>query len=296
MHGDRLALAAALERGASSYRISKRYLRPDGAVVVLLHGLIMDHTLWRDVVPALAQTHRCILPTLPLGAHRCPMREGADLGIHGQVAIVGDFLDALDLHDVTLVLNDWGAPQLLVHDGRDARIGRLVLTSCEAFGNYPPGLPGRTIGLAVKAPGGLAFALQQLRVPLLRRLPMTFGWMAKRPIPREVMDGWLAPGLADPAVRRDLLAYARPRIDTDETTRWSESLRGFDRPALVLWAAEDRVMPPDHARRLAALLPQGRLEWIEDSYTLIPLDRPAELADRLLAFLRDTAPAPSAPA
>ncbi len=140
--------------------------------------------------------------------------------------------------------------------------------------------------------GGVAMgALSNFTVPPLL---MTFGWMAKRPIPRDVMDGWLAPGLADPAVRRDLLAYARPKIDTDETTRWSESLRRFDRPALVLWAAEDRVMPPDHARRLAALLPQGRLEWIEDSYTLIPLDRPAELADRLLAFLRDTAPAPSA--
>ena len=34
-------------------------------------------------------------------------------------------------------------------------------------------------------------------------------------------------------------------------------------------------MPPDHGRRLAELLPQGRLVEISDSYTLLPLDQPA---------------------
>jgi pimeloyl-ACP methyl ester carboxylesterase len=59
----------------------------------------------------------------------------------------------------------------------------------------------------------------------------------------------------------------------------AEALPGFDRPALVVWAGEDRVMPPEHGRRLADLLPQGRVIEIPDSYTLIPLDQPARLAE-----------------
>ena len=44
-------------------------------------------------------------------------------------------------------------------------------------------------------------------------------------------------------------------------------------------------MPPEHGRRLAELLPQGRLVEIDDSYTLIPLDQPARLAAELRRFL-----------
>ena len=45
----------------------------DGPVVVPVHGLIQDGTVWRDVVADLRRDHRCVVPTLPLGAHRTPM-------------------------------------------------------------------------------------------------------------------------------------------------------------------------------------------------------------------------------
>ena len=69
----------------------------------------------------------------------------------------------------------------------------------------------------------------------------------------------------------------------------TEQLRSFDRPALVVWAAEDRVMPPEHGRRLAELLPQARLVEIEDSRTLIPEDRPAEFAAAIRDFVAEGA-------
>ena len=37
-------------------------------------------------------------------------------------------------------------------------------------------------------------------------------------------------------------------------------------------------MPPEHGQRLAKLLPHGQLVEVDDSYTLIPLDQPARLA------------------
>ena len=70
---------------------------------------------------------------------------------------------------------------------------------------------------------------------------------------------------------------------------FDSGLPGFNHPALVVWAAGDRVMPPEHGRRLAELLPQGRLVEVGDSYTLIPLDQPARLAQIIQDFTRASA-------
>jgi pimeloyl-ACP methyl ester carboxylesterase len=261
----------------------------DGPTVVLIHGVAMNGSLWRNVVQDLSEDHRCVVPTLPLGGHRLPMRSDADLSMHGIARLIAELLEQLDLHDVTLVMSDWGGPQLLVSEGRDARIARIVITSCEAFDNVPPGLPGRLLDLSAKVPGGLNALVQPLRLRPLRRLPVAFGWMAKRPIPDAVVDGWLRPLLTQRAIRRDLAKYIRT-TDRRALAHASEALGGFDRPALVAWASEDRVMPPEHGRRLAELLPMGRLVEIPDSYTLIPEDQPARLAGAIREFVRDTQP------
>ncbi|MBO0914292.1 alpha/beta fold hydrolase, partial [Streptomyces laculatispora] len=134
-------------------------------------------------------------------------------------------------------------------------------------------------------PGGLRTAFTLLRLKPMRRLPMTWGRMTKRPVPDEVMDGWFRPLWTSKEIRRDLRKYVLGVPPKDELLRWAEALRTFDRPALVAWAAEDRVMPPEHGRRLAELLPRGELVEIADSYTLIPEDQPAKLAARIRAFL-----------
>src|SRR3954468_3668819 len=239
----------------------------DGPVVVLLHGLAMDGSLWRHVVDGLRAGHRCVVPTLPFGSHRLAMRPDADLSLDGHARLVAELLERLDLHDVTLVQNDLGYAQITALEHPE-RIARLVLVACEAFDNLPPGLPGRMVGLAGRLPGGLNAAVQPLRIRALRRTPMTFGWMAKRPIPHEVTDAWLRPLLSERAIRRDVVRYIRA-ADPARLRAASERLTAFDRPALVVWATEDRVMPPEHGRRLAALLPQGRLAEVADSYTLV---------------------------
>jgi pimeloyl-ACP methyl ester carboxylesterase len=239
------------------------------------------------VVAELCPEHRCVVPTLPLGGHRQPMRPDADLSMRGLSRLVAEFLERLDLRAVTLVENDWGGAHLLVSERGGERVARLVLTSCEAFYNYPPGLPGRAVWLAAKVPGGLNAMVQPLRLRPLRRLPMAFGWISKRPVADDVMDVWLRPALTQSDIRRDLLKYLRA-VDKRDTLEAAERLRSFDRPALVVWAAEDRVMPPEHGRRLAEILPRGRLVEIADSYTLIPEDQPGELASAIRGFVRDT--------
>jgi len=257
-----------------------------GPVVVLLHGLAMDGSVWRHVVRDLRVDHRCVVPTLPLGAHRRAMRPDADLSLRGQARIVAEFLERLDLRAVTLVQSDIGIAQVLAGE-RPERVARLVLVSCEAFDNYPPGLPGRVVAFAAKLPGGLNALLQPLRLRPLRRLPLAYGWMSKRRVPNEITDAWLRPALTLREIRRDLIKYLRA-VDKGDLLAAAESLRSFDRPALVVWAAEDRIMPPEHGRRLAELLPKGRLIEIRDSYTLIPEDQPGELARAIREFVRDT--------
>ena len=258
----------------------------DGPTVVLLHGLMMDASLWDGPVAGLAADHRCVTPTLPLGAHRHPMRADADLSLPGIARLVAEFLERLDLRDVTLVGNDTGGAlvQLVIRDGA-ARVGRVVLVSCDAFDNFPPGLTGKALVLTGKlSPGAFGVFMQQMRLRPVRRLPIAFGWLTRRG--DAATARWMKPVLSSAGIRRDAVRMLRAMAaDTDVLTRVAESLPGFGRPALVVWAGEDRVMPVEHGRRLAELL-GGRLVEVADSYTLIPLDAPARLAQVIAEFAR----------
>ena len=259
-----------------------------GPLVVLLHGLAMTGSVWRHVVADLRADHRCVVPTLPLGGHRRPMHPDADLSLSGMVGLVADFLDRLDLREVTLVGNDWGGAQLLVTQRRHERLGRLVLAACEAFDNYPPGIPGRLAGLSAKTSVATYVMAQSMRLRPLRRAPMSWGWMSKRPVPNEIMDEWFRPLATSRAIRRDFRAYAGSVPDKATLLEWAERQRAFDRPVLVVWAIEDRLMPRAHGQRLVELFPDARLVEIADSYTLIPEDQPRGLAGAIRRFINDT--------
>jgi pimeloyl-ACP methyl ester carboxylesterase len=259
----------------------------DGPVLVFLHGVTVAPSQWRHVVAGLSSEYRCVLPHLPLGSHPHPMRPDADLSLRGMAMLIGEFLEKLDLRDVTLVQNDWGGAQVLVAHGGAERVARMVLVACEAFDNYPPGIAGRLLVLTARIPGGLALLTQLLRFRAARRAP-GWGWMSKRPVPDDVMDGWFRPAREQAAVRRDLATYGRSIPPRDVLMEWAERNRSFAGPVLVAWAAEDRLMPADHGRRLAALYPRGRLVTIPDSYTLVPEDQPAALTAAIRAFLSET--------
>jgi pimeloyl-ACP methyl ester carboxylesterase len=259
-----------------------------GPPVVLLHGMFMDHTVWDQVLPLLPTGFRYLRPVLPFGAHRRAMRPGADLSLHGLVELVADLLDALDLHEVTLVHSDWGGALFLTAHGRDQRVGRQVILPCEAFDNFPPGLPGKLLVLAVKIPGGLKLAVTQLRFRLVQRIPVMFGWMTRRPVPNHVMRAWTEPMLRVPGVPRDVTAYCTSHLDPATLIRDTEALSGFTGDVLVLWSPDNRIMPPEHGPRLAKLLPHGRYEEIPGAYVLSMLDEPAKVAKHIGAFLTGT--------
>ena len=256
---------------------------PSGPPVVLLHGLLMNDAQWNLALPLLPSGFRYLLPILPMGGHRIPMRENADLTLPGMVDVVADFLDALDVADVTLVVTDWGGPLFLTDVGRDKRVARLVICPSEAFDNFPPGFPGKVAWLASRNTLTVSLAMRQLKIGWLRRQWLMFGQMAKKPVPQDIVDEWMAAGLADRRIRQDLVKYCRTKFDKADLIRATNRLADFDGGVLVLWS-RNPVMPDDHATHLAELT-GGTLRYIDDANVLVMLDQPEQTALEIGAFL-----------
>jgi pimeloyl-ACP methyl ester carboxylesterase len=251
--------------------------RGSGPPVVFAHGVGVNGDLWRKVAPELAAAgHRCIVPDLPLGGHSIPLRGEPDMSLPGLADILSSFFDALDLEDATLVANDTGGAitQALI-GRRPERIGRLVLTSCDAFDRYPPPAVAYLKPTA-RVPGGLALLGQAVRFKAVQRLPIAYGWATHRPIEPRIMDSYTTSVRTNAGVRADLGRVLRSARKSDMQAA-SRSVANFDRPALVAWAADDRFFPVEHGRALADLMPNGRFELVEGSRTFIPEDRPGEL-------------------
>ena len=265
----------------------------DGPVVVLLHGVLMNGSLWREIVEDLRDSYRCIVPELPFGGHRCPMPDEANLSLPSLTKLICEFLVELNLTKVTIVSNDWGGAQLLIWPGGSDRVANLVLVSCEAFDNYPPGLPGRLLRLNSFLPGGTFLSVQLLRPQWLRNLPLAFGNMSKRRVPNQLFMGWIEPARRNRRVRRDLNKYLRRVPTRRQLLDWAERQRSFRGSVLIVWAREDKLMPPTHAERLAAHFENAQLIWVDDSGTLVPLDQPVVLARHLRNFLEANARLPS---
>jgi len=256
---------------------------PAGPPVVLLHGLLMNDSQWDLALPLLPAGHRYLLPVLPFGGHRVPMRDDADLTMPGMVNVVADFLDALDLTNVDLVVTDWGGPLFLTDIGRDKRVGGMIICPSEAFENFPPGLPGKVTWVATRSPLTVSIAMRMLAVGWLRRRYLVFGMMAKKPIPQPIVDHWFGNALQHSALRRDVIRYARSRFVKSELVRATASLARFDGDVLVLWS-RNPVMPDRHARRLADLT-NATLRYVDDAHVLIMLDQPEQTAREIGAFL-----------
>lgn len=258
-----------------------------GPVLVFLHGVAMSETVWGPVVAELEGTFRCVVPRLPLGAHRIGV-ERPDLMTHEGVAgLVVELCAALDLQNVVIVINDWGGLLLHLPGADSSRVRGLVITSCEAFENFPPGLPGAALAGAARFAWTFWLLAQLHRFTWFRRAPGGWGWMSKRGVDPALMDEWFRPMQTSPDVRRDVRAFVRSTPAREVLRRSAAALAGLALPTLVIWASEDKVMGRDTGRRLAGLLPHAELVEVPDAYTLLPLDQPLKTAQAIRQWLTD---------
>jgi pimeloyl-ACP methyl ester carboxylesterase len=254
-----------------------------GRPIVFVHGYVMAGDLWAGLAERLAARGlRAIMPTWPLGAQPEPMSPDADLTPRGLAAIVAAFLDALDLDDVVLAGNDTGGAICQITAAHHPeRIGALVLTNCDMFENFPPSF-FKVLVAAAKLPGGLRAAITPMRTAAARRSPVGYGMLSHGDVDHLARE-WVKPALEQRAVLEDLRKVT-VALDKAETLEAAERLREFHRPVLLAWATDDRLFPLEDARRLAALLPDARVETIAGSRTFSMIDQPDRLAELIGEF------------
>jgi pimeloyl-ACP methyl ester carboxylesterase len=270
-----------LPAGTIHYRVSG----PEGGrPVVFVHGFLVDDSLWADVPERLGDAgFRTYAATWPLGSHPEAMNDGADLSPQGVARVVVSFLDALDLDDVVLVGSDTGgAISQLVLDEDRSRVGRLVLTNCDAFEDFPPA-PFDALFRLARRPGLTRLLLQAMRSTTLRHSRLGFGSLVRRRLEPGESRPWVLPYLTDAGVRRDVATFARawrPGLLTDSAT-W---LRTFERPVLLCWAPEDPTFKYELARRLLATFADATLVEFPGASTFVSLDQPARLAEQIATW------------
>jgi pimeloyl-ACP methyl ester carboxylesterase len=226
-----------------------------------------------------------IAPDWPLGSHTIPMKPDADTSPRGVAYLIAEFLEALELTDAVIVGNDTGGAicQVLVTE-RPERVGKLVLTNCDAFEHFPPAA-FKPMVVAAKTPGALRGMLAPMRSARARRLPMAYGMLTHDPIPDEITEAWVRPVLDNADVRRDVtktLKGMKPEITLAAAERFKE----FDKPVLLAWGMDDKFFGADEGRRIATLFPQGRFEEVRESRTFVSEDQPERLGALIKEFVR----------
>jgi pimeloyl-ACP methyl ester carboxylesterase len=252
--------------------------------VVFVHGFLVSSTLWTRTADALAAAGvRSYAADWPLGSHTVALGADADQSPRGVARQVIAFIQALELDDVTLVGNDTGGAicQFLL-DIDASRIGRVVLTNCDAFTNFPPA-PFGLLFKAFRSPTAIRALMAPMRAAAVRHSPAGFGLLVNQPLDADQTRAWVEPCLRDPAIRRDTARFAQ-KVDPDDLDAASKRLGSFDGPALLVWGAADRFFKPDFARRLGATFADARLIEVADGRTFIPHDEPERLAKEIAAF------------
>lgn len=253
----------------------------DGPTIVFVHGVYVGGSLWDGIADRLPG-YRCILPTWPLGGH-VDHSPTADLSALATAARIPRFLDALDLHDVTLVGNDTGGGLCLASLAVDhTRLARLVLTNCDSYEHFPP-------------KGFDTIATLSRKVPLMGKAFIKF--LSSGPGRKFFLKAVCVNPPTGPAALRVFEAFATSRAarkDALATTKTLHpsvtldavpALQAFAKPVLLVWGENDKLFPIAHAERLQADFPDATMVRIADACTYVMLDQPDALAAAITTFV-----------
>jgi pimeloyl-ACP methyl ester carboxylesterase len=259
----------------------------EGPPLVFFAGALANGDLWRDVIGALEDRYRCITVDLPLGAHPWPLSPGADRSATSLARLLPDCLELLDVDDATVIANDTAGGLLLLSlaSGHPAleRVGRLVLTNCESYDQFPPDKLRKASAMCRAVPriAGAGIRLQA-RVPSARRRGVSS--VTRRGLDPERDKSFFGPAARDRRVAGDLVAAMagfRPELLVDA----ARAIPQFDRPVLLIWGDSCDFFPMAHAERLASDFPDATLIRVGGAGTWVPVDDPAAVADGISGFV-----------
>jgi len=258
--------------------------------VLLVHGIPTSGFLWRHVMRFLQDDFHCYAPDL-MGLGDSEVDPDSDrFHMEAQAEMLLEFMEALGHERFSLVCHDQGgAAAQLVVACQPQRVDAFVVTDCVCYDNWPVPV--------------IAAYQRFARIPMLLDLAGGSGliqWIESRtPLSAFKYGVYERDRLTAEAIRE----YLRPLLDAHARERFKRfllagnaryslqavpGLKQFDKPTLILWAAEDRYLSPSWGRRLYEDIPGA------ESFELIPScghfwqeERPAEFASRIGEFLTD---------
>ena len=268
LHGDRVAY------------------RDDGAgeVLLLIHGIGGSSNSWSGVIPLLAKKYRVIAPDL-LGHGESDKPRG-DYSVGAFAVLLRDFLDALDIPQVTVIGHSLGggiAMQFAHQHGEYCK--RIVLISSGGFG----GDVGRVLRV-LSLPGS------ELVLPVIASRPAILAGNALRALTGSSNGFQARPSLSNRDNRQAFLRTLRAVVDFR-----GQAVSALNRvcmvlPAMIISGDQDRVIPVEHARAAHRTMPNSRLHIIPGVHHYPPTERPetvARLIDDFIATTGEDTPARS---
>jgi len=260
----------------------------DGPPLLLIHGLSDSSATWAPVLPLLAEHHLVIAPDL-LG-HGASDKPRADYAVAAYACGMRDLLAVLDIDRVTVVGHSLGGGIAMQFAYQfPERCERLVLVGSAGVGREVH--PLLRLASSPLAEPGLAFltappvrsAVRAL-APLLRvglRLGRDFDY---------VLDRYRC--LTSPTARKAFLRTLRAGVDMNGQviTMLDRCYLTVGMPTLILWGAQDHVIPVEHAFTAHRAMPGSELEIFETSGHFPHQDEPERFAKTIESFISATAP------
>lgn len=251
----------------------------EGDPVLLLHGEPTWSFLYRKLIPPLAGVARCVAPDyLGFGRSDKPTDRGwYSYDRHSES--LARFVRELDLQKITVVVQDWGGPlgfRFAVENPE--RVARLVVMNT---------------GIGARAPNEewLRFQAFMRRVDTEIVPGQLVSMSLVQPTTDEVIAGYDAP-FPVPESRigvvqfPELVATSADHPSGPAMLAVREQLRGFDRPALVLFGDSDPIFPRKAAEVMAELLPRSELDPpIAGAGHFLQEDQGTLLGNRIAAWL-----------
>lgn len=259
----------------------------DAPPILFLHGNPTWSFLYRDIVKGLLNPFRCIALDYPgMGMSGKPRDHGRpDYGFtpREHSRIVEGFVDALDLRDLTLMVQDWGGPIGLGMAGRrPERVARLIVGNTWAW--PVRGVP--YIERFSKLVGGPVGRFAILNFNAFVNFLVPGGVSNKRRLTKAVMAAYRAPF----PTREDRMPTAVfPREILGSSDYLAEVEAGLerlrDKPALILWGMKDLAFRKAELERWRRLFPKAPVVALPTASHFIQEDAPKEIVDAIWKWM-----------